>query len=74
MIRRGKVYKSYDALALNNLLLVKIVIENLKEKERFRIFEDNVIEGFKRENEYEITNIQKKREFEFVWIVAPSRE
>ena len=31
--RRGKVCKSYNAIALNNLLLVKIVSENLKGKE-----------------------------------------
>ena len=28
-------------------------------------FEDIVIEGFKRGHEYEVTNVQKKRDFDF---------
>ena len=74
MARRGKVCKSYDALALNNLLSVKIVSKKLKEKEWFRVFEEIVMEGFKRGDEYEIINVQKKKKFDFAWIVAPSPE
>ena len=72
MVRRRKICKSYHALALNNLLLVKIVSEKLKEKEWFKVFKETLIEGFKTKHEYEITNVQKKREFDFAWIVAPS--
>ena len=72
--RRGKVCKTYDALALNNLLSVKIVSEKLKDKKWYNVFEDIVIEGFKRSHEYEITNVQKKRDFDFAWVVAPSPE
>ena len=68
---RGKVCKTYDALALNNLLSVKIMSEKLKEKEWYNIFEDIVIEGFKRGHEYEVTNVQKKEDFDFAWVVAP---
>ena len=32
------------------------------------------MEVFKRGFEYEITNVQKKREFDFAWIVARSLE
>ena len=46
MARRGKVCKSYDALALNSLLSINIVSEKLKEKEWFKVFEETVIEGF----------------------------
>ena len=74
MDRRGKVCKSNDALVLNNYLLVKIINEKLKEKEWFKVLEEIVIEGFKRGHEYEITYVQKKKEFDFAWIVAPSPE
>ena len=72
--RRGKVCKTYDALALNNLLSVKIMSEKLKDKEWYNVFEDIVIEGFKRGHEYEVTNVQKKRYFDFAWVVSPSLE
>ena len=71
---RRKVCKSYDMLALNNLLSVKISSNKLIGKEWYNIFEDVVNEGFDRKYEYEITNIQKKKEMNFVWIVATSPE
>ena len=58
---RGKICKSYDMLALNNLLSVKISNDKLIGKEWYNIFEDVVNEGFDRKYEYEITNIQKKK-------------
>ena len=70
--RRGKVCKPYDALALNNLLSIKIMSEKLKDKEWYNVFEDIVIERFKRGHEYEVTNVQKKKDFDFAWVVAPS--
>ena len=72
--RRGKVCKIYDALALNNLLSVKIMSEKLKDKESYNVFDNIVIEGFKKGHEYEVTNVQKKRDFDFAWVVAPSPE
>ena len=71
---RGKIYKSYDMLALNNLLSVKISSDTLIGKELFHIFEKIVNEGFDRKYDYEITNIQKKKEMSFAWIVATSPE
>ena len=56
---RGKVCKSYDMLALNNLLSVKITSDTLIGKEWFKFFEDVVNEGFDRKYDYEVTNIQK---------------
>ena len=64
--------KSYNAFAINNLFLVNIISKKLKEKEWFKVFVDTVIEGFKKSHECEITNVQKKKEFDFAWIVAPS--
>ena len=72
--RRGKVCKTYDALALNNLLSVKIMSEKLKDKEWYNVSEDILIERFKRGHVYEVTNVQKKRDFDFAWVVAPSPE
>ena len=48
--------------------------EKLKNKEWYSVFEDIVIEGFKRGHDFEITNVQKKRDFDFAWLVAPSPE
>ena len=71
---RWKVCKSYDMLALNNLLSVKITSESLIGKEWYNIFEEVVNEGFDRKYDYEITNIQKKKEMSFAWVVATSPE
>ena len=46
--------------------------ENLKDKEWYKVFKDIVIEGFKRGHEYEIIDVQKKREFYFAWVVGSS--
>lgn len=62
---RGKVCKSYDMLALNNLLLVKITSDTLIGLEWYNIFEEVVNEGFARKFDYEVTNIQKKKKNEF---------
>jgi hypothetical protein len=72
--KRGKVCKTYDALALNNLLSVKITSETLEFKEWYELFEKIVVESFHRGVEYEITNVQKKKENLFAWVVASSPE
>ena len=36
------------------------------------MFEETIMEGFKRGFEYEVTNVQKKREFDFARIIIPS--
>ena len=71
---KGKICKTYDMLALNNLLLVKISSDTLIGKEWYNIFEEVVNEGFDRKYDYEITNIQKKKEMNFAWVVATSPE
>ena len=48
---------------------MKIVIEKFRGKDWYK-----VIKGFKRGHDYEITNVQKKTEFDIAWIVAPSPE
>ena len=59
---RGKICWTYDSLALNNLLSVKITSERLEYKEWHEMYEKSVEERFKRWVEYEITNIQKKKD------------
>jgi hypothetical protein len=61
-------------LALNNLFLVKISSDTLIGKEWYNIFKEVVNEGFDRKYDYEITNIQKKKEMSFAWVVATSPE
>ena len=72
--KKGKICKSYDSLALNSLLSVKITSEGLASKEWFEMFEKIVEESFARGTEYEITNVQKKKENPFAWVVASSPE
>ena len=71
---RGKICKSYDTLALNNLLSVKITSDTLIGKDSYNILEEIVQEGFDRTYEYEITNVQKKIKMGFAWVVATSPE
>jgi hypothetical protein len=72
--KRGKVCKTYDALALNNLLSVKITSNSLEFKEWHELFEKIVEESFHRGTEFEITNVQKNKENVFAWVVASSPE
>ena len=62
---RAKVCKSYDMLALNNLLSVKITSDTLIGKKWYNIFEEVVKEGFDHKYDHEVTNIQKKKEMSF---------
>ena len=71
---RGKICKSYDMLALNNIFSVKISSDTLIEKEWFNIFGEVVNEGFERKYDYEVTFIQKKKKMNFAWVVATSPE
>ena len=58
---RGKICKSYDVLALNNLLSVKITSDTLIGKEWYNILEEVVKEGFERTYHYEITSAKKRK-------------
>lgn len=58
---RDKICKSYDVLALNNLLSVKITSDTLIGKKLFNILEEIVHERFDRTYDYEITNFHKKK-------------
>ena len=57
-----KICWTYDSLALNNLLSVKIASEKLEYKKWHEIYEKIVEKNFKRGVEYEITNIQKMKD------------
>ena len=72
--KRKKICKTYDSLALNNLLSVKITSEGLKSKEWYKIFEKIIEESFQRGTEYKITNIQKKKKNLLACVVTSSPE
>ena len=59
--REEKICKSYDVLAFNNLLSVKISNDTLIGKDWYNIFEKVVNKGFDRAYDYEISNVQKKK-------------
>ena len=69
---RGKVFKSFDSIAIANLLLVKISSPTPKNKKWFQLHEEIVKDSFKRGYEFEITNVQKNDSAEFAWTKTPS--
>ena len=71
---RGKVFKSFDSIAIASLLSVKITSPTLKGKKWFELHEEIVNDGFKRGYEFEVTNVQKNDDAEFAWIKTPSPE
>ena len=71
---RGKVFKSFDSIAIASLLSVKISSPTLKGKKWFLLHEEIVKDSFKRGYEFEITNVQKNDEAKFAWIKTPSPE
>ena len=71
---RGKVFKSFDSIAIASLLSVKIFNPTLKGKKWFELHEEIVKDSFKREYEFEITNVQKNEDAEFAWVKTPSPE
>ena len=64
-LREEKTCKSYDVLAFNNLLSIKISNDTLIGKEWYNIFEEVVNEDFNHAYDYEISNVQKKKEMDF---------
>jgi hypothetical protein len=72
--KRRKTCKTYDFLALNNLLSVKITSDGLASKEWYKVFKKIIEDNFERGTKYEITNNQKKNETSFAWVVASSPE
>ena len=71
---RGKVFKSFDSIAIASLLSVKISSPTLKDKKWFQLHEEIVKDSFKRGYEFEITNVQKNDNAEFAWVKTPSPE
>ena len=71
---RGKVFKSFDSIAIASILSVKITSPTLKDKKWFFVHEEIVKYSFKRGYEFEITSVQKNDEAEFAWIKTPSPE
>ena len=69
---RGKVFKSFDSMAIASLLSVKISSPTLKDKKWFQLHEEIVNDSFKRGYEFKVTNVQKYDNAEFAWIKTPS--
>ena len=56
------------------MLSVKVTTPSIKGKEWYDLFEEIVENGFRRDLDFEITNMQKMADAEFAWIKAPSSE
>jgi len=69
---KEKVFKSFNSIAIASLLSVKINDPSLRGKKWFQLHEEIVKDSFKRGYEFQITNIQKNDNAEFVWIKIPS--
>jgi hypothetical protein len=68
----GKVCKSYNTIARNNLLSVKISSPSLGHVTGHELFKEVLEESFKRGQELEITGVQKNTMETWAWLVAPT--
>ena len=68
----GKVCKSYNTIARNNMLSVKINSPSLGNITGHGLFKEVIIESFKRGQELEITGVQKNTAETWAWLVAPT--
>ena len=68
----GKIYKSYNTIAKNNILSVKINSLSLMNVTGHGLFKEVVEESFKRGHELEITGVQKNTLETWAWLVAPT--
>ena len=68
----GKICKSYNTIARNNMLSVKINSPSLGDVTGHALFKEIVEEGFKRGQELEITSVQKNTKETWAWLVAPT--
>lgn len=68
----GKVCKSYNTIAKNNLLSVKISSPSLGNVTGHGLYKEVLEESFKRGQELEITGVQKNTIETWAWLVAPT--
>ena len=68
----GKICKSYNTIARNNMLSVKINSPSLGDVTGHALFKEIVEESFKRGQELEITGVQKNTTETWAWLVAPT--
>ena len=68
----GKICKSYNTIARNNMLSVKINSLSLGNITGHGLFKEIVEESFKRGQELEITGVQKNTNETWAWLVAPT--
>ena len=73
-LHRGKVCKSYDTIASSEMLSIKVTSDTLKDQNWYEVYEEIIIEGFKRGFNYEITHVRKIEAHNYAWIVATSPE
>jgi len=65
LICRGKVYKTFDSIAIASLLSIRVNNINLKGIKWYNMFEEVIMDGFTRGLDFEVTNIQKNDEADF---------
>jgi hypothetical protein len=73
-MHKGKICKSYDTIASSEMLSIKITSDNIKDENWFLVYEEVIIEGFKRSHNYEITHVRKIESHNYASIVATSPE
>ena len=71
---RAKICKSYDTIASSEMLSIKVTSDTLKNESWFTVYEEVIMEGFKRKHNFEITHVRKIEDQNYAWIVATSPE
>ena len=73
-MHKAKVCKSYDTIASSEMLSIKITSDTIKDENWYTVYEEVIMEGFKRGYNFEITHVRKLESHNYAWIVATSPE
>ena len=73
-LHKAKICKSYDTIASSDMLSIKITSDTIRDESWYTVYEEVIIEGFKRGHKFEITHVRKSESHNYAWIVATSPE
>ena len=58
-IHKAKICKSYDTIASSEMLSIKITSDSIKDENQYMVYEEMIMEGFKRGFNFKITHVKK---------------
>jgi hypothetical protein len=73
-IHKAKICKSYDTIASSETLSIKITSDNIKDESWFAVYEEIILDHFKRRDNFKIKYVRKIDSHNYAWIVVTSLE